>query len=86
VSLYYRVNDALPSCGQAVVTDLVVKNSKGAIVRRFSNLGTVGVNQTLSCSFLCTLAAGNYRFTVSAHDVAGNVATTTTAGTLVVKK
>ena len=86
VSLYYRVNDALPTCGQAVVSDLVVKNAKGATVRRFSNLGTVSVNQTLSCTFVCNLVPGAYRFTVSARDIAGSAATTTTAGTLVVKK
>ncbi len=86
VNLNYRVDDALPGSGQAVVTSIVVKTTGGATVRTFTPNATVAVNKALTYRFLCTLSVGTYRFTVQARDLAGNTASKVSTGTLTVRR
>jgi hypothetical protein len=69
-SLEYCVSDPRPGSPTATVT-IRVKTSAGRLERKLVVRGAA-VNKRLSASFVCRLAAGQYRFYVSATDAAGN--------------
>ena len=50
---------------------LVVKNSRGVVVKHFTIKGASPVAQLIT-SFRCKLAKGTYRYSVYAKDAAGN--------------
>jgi len=68
--LKYKVVDAAPNAGWATVT-IKIRNAHGHLVKSLK-LGKRSVNKLLSKRFTCTLAKGTYRFSVYAHDAAGN--------------
>lgn len=81
-TLKYRIVDARPGSPTATVT-IKVRNSRGA-ERWRAILKGKAVNKQLSYKFRCSLAAGTYRFTVSATDTAGNRETKPASNKLVV--
>ena len=68
--LVYFISDPRPGSATATVT-IRVTTSSGRLVRKLMVKG-VAVNKRLAASFVCRLAAGRYRFFVSATDAAGN--------------
>ncbi len=70
VSLAYYIRDARPGSPTASVT-VRVTTPAGHLVRKLKASG-VAVNHKLAASFVCRLAAGQYRFYVYATDAAGN--------------
>jgi hypothetical protein len=70
VSIKYCVSDPRPGSPTATVT-IRVKTSAGRLVRKLEVKGVI-VNRRLAASFVCRLAAGQYRFYVYAADAAGN--------------
>jgi hypothetical protein len=71
VTLRFRVNDAQPSCGTAVV--LIQIRKSGRTVKTVA-LGTRPMNAPLTYRFKAALAKGAYVWRVQATDVAGNKA------------
>ncbi len=69
-SLVYYVGDPRPGSATATVT-IRVRTSAGRLLRKLVVRGAA-VNKRLSASFVCRLAAGQYRFYVYATDAAGN--------------
>jgi hypothetical protein len=69
-SLAYYISDPRPGSPTATVT-IRVRTSAGRLERKLVVRGAA-VNKRLSASFVCRLAAGQYRFYVSATDAAGN--------------
>ena len=65
----FRVNDPKPSCGFGNVSITIYKNGKAK--KRFK-LSRVTLNKKLSRAFRLTLSAGEYTWTVTATDLAGN--------------
>lgn len=82
VTLRYRINDFVPGSARAAARLLIKKGKK---TLRTINLGTRRANVTLSYKYRANLAKGKYTLLVTATDLAGNVATQRTAGTLTIK-
>lgn len=82
VALRFRVNDAPPTCGKAVVKIQIKKRLK---VVKTIRLGTKACNAALAYKYRAKLARGVYTWRVLATDVAGNRATTMTAARLTVR-
>ena len=68
--LSFKVSDAEPNGGWATVT-IKIKDSRSRLVKSLK-VGRSPVNEKLSASFPCKLAAGRYTFSVYAKDAAGN--------------
>ena len=81
-ALLCAVSDPRPGSPTATVT-ITVRTASGRTVKslRFARRP---VGQKLTCRFRCTLAAGHYRFFVSATDAAGNRAAVAAANSLTV--
>ena len=69
-TLRYRVDDHRPGPATASVS-IVVKSASGRPVKSV-RLAARAVDRNLAWRFVCNLAAGRYRFYVSATDAAGN--------------
>jgi hypothetical protein len=65
----FRVNDPKPTCGFADASMTIYKNGKAK--KRFK-LARVTVDKAQSHAFRLTLPAGEYTWTVTATDIAGN--------------
>jgi C1A family cysteine protease len=81
-TLKYRIDDALPGCGTAVVR---IQIKKGAKVVKTIAAGAKPANAALSYRFKVKLATGTYTYRVLATDLAGNMATAVGSAKLVVK-
>jgi hypothetical protein len=82
--LTYCVSDPRPGSPTATVT-IRIRTSAGRLVRKLVASG-VAVNERLSASFHCRLAAGRYRFCVYATDAAGNTQSSVGSNRLVVRR
>ena len=80
--LLYRIRDVRPGSPTANATVRVL-NSAGHLVRKLT-ASAVPVNTRLTATFVCHLAAGQYRVVVYAVDAAGNVQASTGSNTLTV--
>ena len=78
----YEVTDPRPGSPTATVT-ITIRNARGALAKRVV-LRHRRVDRELAYDFVCKLAKGRYRFTVSATDAAGNTQTAVASNTLVV--
>jgi hypothetical protein len=70
VKLAYRVSDAVPGCGKAVVTLKIYKGKR--LKKTLKVPGACACNAKRTCSWRCTLAPGGYTIKVYARDIAGN--------------
>ena len=82
VALKYRVVDATPGCGRAVVKLQIRRPGK---VVKTIKLGTKPANVGLSYRFTARIARGTYTVRVLATDIAGNTAARCGSARLVVK-
>ena len=82
-SLAYYIRDPRPGSATARVT-IRVTTPAGHLVRKLKISG-VAVNQRLAASFVCHLAAGQYRFNVYATDAAGNTQVKVAGSSLTVR-
>ena len=82
VALRFRVTDAAPGCGKAMITLQIRKRSK---VVGTVTLGTRATNVALSYRYSARLRKGAYTWRVLATDIAGNVAASVRSARLTVK-
>ena len=82
-SLACYIGDARPGSPTADLT-IRVRTPAGSLVRKLVVHG-VAVDQRLVARFVCKLAAGQYRFFVSATDAAGNAQSSVASNRLVVR-
>jgi C1A family cysteine protease len=82
VTLKFRVTDAMPGCGKAVLRLQIRKQTK--VVKTIA-LGTKGTNAALGCRYTARLRKGTYTWRVLATDIAGNAAATIRSARLVVR-
>jgi hypothetical protein len=80
--LLYRIRDARPGSPTADAT-IRVLDSAGHLVRKLK-AKAVPVNTRLAVTFVCHLAAGQYRIVIYAVDAAGNAQTSVGSSTLTV--
>lgn len=83
VSLPYRVNDPLPTCGTATAW-IVIRDENDRVMATLPKV-VVAVNQPQTQTYLCTLKPGNYRYWVKAVDAAGNQELSSGGNKLIVK-
>ena len=76
-TLKFTVDDALPNGGTASVVVKIRRYGRGGVVKTLERVARVNELQTVK--FRCTLARGEYVFTVAATDTAGNAAAPTIA-------
>jgi photosystem II stability/assembly factor-like uncharacterized protein len=81
-TLRYFISDRCPGTSETVT--IAVRNARGRIAKQVS-LRDVAPNKAHRYSFVCRLARGTYRFSVSATDAAGNTETRVATNRLVVK-
>ena len=82
VTLKYRVTDAVPGCGKAVLKLQIRKRTK--VVKTIA-LGTKGTNAALSYRYTARLKKGTYTWRVLATDIAGNATATMRSARLVIR-
>ena len=82
VILKFRVSDAMPGCGRAVVK---IEISKGAALVKTIAFGSKATNSALRYRYRAALKKGSYTWRVLATDVAGNVASNVGSSKLLVK-
>jgi len=82
VALRFSVSDPRPGSPTATAT-VKVRTLAGRSVKTLVVSGPVGTS--LSARFVCRLAKGSYRFTVSATDAAGNTQVATASNSLKVR-
>jgi subtilisin family serine protease len=73
--LKYRVDDAAPASGGAVVTKIVIRRPSGKVAQTFRPMKTGPIGSARTFTFTCKLAKGKYSFVVFASDLADNAAT-----------
>jgi uncharacterized protein (TIGR03437 family) len=84
VALKLRVNDALSP--QASAISIIVRTARGVIVMRWSGGGTLSLTGVWIARNWTPKAAGSYRYTVTARDLAGNAQVKKGNATVTVKK
>ena len=72
VAFKFRISDAAPSCGKAVVK---IEIRKGSKLAKTISVGTRATNVALIYKCKATLNRGTYSWRVLATDIAGNKAT-----------
>ena len=82
-TIKYQVNDALPNLGTAKAV-ITIKSKAGKVVKTLKP-SAVAVNALQQVTFKCKLAAGKYKFSVSATDAAGNPSSNIAVNKLTVK-
>jgi hypothetical protein len=78
--LFYQVQDVTKGSGRADAT-IKIKNANGTLVKTLKYTGSQ-INVLQYAVFKWTMAAGNYTYTVSAIDAAGNVQSKTATRSL----
>jgi hypothetical protein len=81
--LLYFIGAPRPGPTTATVT-IRIKTSTGRLAKKLVERG-VALNERVAADFICRLPRGDYRFTVSAIDAAGNRSSTVASNTLVVR-
>lgn len=81
VTLKFRVNDPLPSCGKATVK---VQIRKSGILVKTISIGSRSTNVAASYKWKASLARGTYSWRAWATDAAGHLASTMTSAKLVI--
>jgi len=86
LTLKFKITDAEPSCGAAVVSKIVITNAKGKKVATIKGVKTVvKTNAKVKLVVKKQLKKGSYRFKVYVTDVAGNKSKKALPGKLTVK-